>query len=326
MISNRSEMMKTILSMVVGAGLVGAAQAGVVTSSGSLSLYGSSYGVTTWSIRGDATGNPAHLFGAEGMTFHNGTLYVSHDHDANRAAGRLVRYTPGAAGDLTSFNTVLMGNGPAGLWGPEGITINTSGSGYGSYAPGASVRVTGIETRGTDSFGIFDTGAPGSNMITPINSNPALDDIAWVGSLSSFVGVEDGSGNTAFLRYFDSNTMQVQASSYQVIDGAKGVAVVSAAFAQALTGQSVATAQAFLVVGEFDGFAFYDTNGASIGLAQVLNAYAPINELESVAVDEANNLIFLGDEAGTSIHVVQIPTPAGLALLGLGALVGRRRR
>lgn len=318
--------MKTILSMVVGAGLVGAAQAGVVSGTGSLSLYGSNYGVTTWNIRSDATGNPVHLFGAEGMTFHNGTLYVSHDHDATRAAGRLVRYTPGAAGDLTGFNTILMGNGPAGLWGPEGITINTSGSGYGSFAPGASVRVTGIETRGADSFGIFDTGAPGSNMITPIASSPALDDIAWVGSRSSFVGVEDGSGDTSFLRYFDANTMQVQASSFQVIDGAKGIAVVSAAFAQSLTGQSVTTAQAFLVVSEFDGFALYDTNGASIGLAQTLGAYAPINELESVAVDEANNLIFLGDEAGTAIHVVSIPAPSGVALLGLAALAARRRR
>ena len=318
--------MKTILSVLVGVGLAGAAQAGVVSGTGTLSLYGSNYGVTSWNIRSDATGNPAHVFGAEGMTFHNGTLYVSHDHDANRAAGRLVRYTPGAAGDLSAFNTIQMGNGPAGLWGPEGITINTSGSGYGSFAPGASVRVTGIETRGADSFGIFDTGAPGSNMITPVSASPALDDIAWVGSLNSFVGVEDGSGDTSFLRDFDANTMAVQSSSFQVIDGAKGIAVVSAAFAQALTGQTVATAQAFLVVGEFDGFAFYDTNGASIGLAQVLNAYAPINELESVAVDEANNLIFLGDEAGTSIHVVQVPAPAGFALLGLGALVARRRR
>jgi hypothetical protein len=260
------------------------------------------------------------------MTFHNGTLYVSHDHDSNRAAGNLVRYTPGAAGDLSAFNTILMGNGPAGLWGPEGITINTSGSGYGSFAPGASVRLTGIETRGADSFGIFDTGAPGSNMITPIAVTTPLDDIAWVGSLSAFVGVEDGTGDTAFLRYIDANTMAVQAPSFQVINGAKGIAVVSAAFAQALTGQHVATAQALLVVSELDGFAFYDTNGAAIGLAQVLDAYAPIIELESVAVDEANNLIFLGDEAGRAIHVVQVPAPTSLALLGLGTLLARRRR
>lgn len=318
--------MRNCVLLAALAGAAGPAWAGTVTSTGTLSMYGNDYGVTTWRIAGDAHANST-SFGAEGMTFHNGRLYVSHDHDTTRAAGRLVVYTPGATGVLSSASTILMGNGPAGLWGPEGITINTSGSGYGSFGPGQADRIVGIETRGADSFGVFDTSAPGSAIQTPVNAAPSLDDIAWAGSLNKFAGVEDGSGDTAFIRLFNPDTMLVEAASYQVIDGAKGITVVSGAFAASLTGQTVSTAQAFLVVSEFDGFAFYDTNGNAIGSALQFSLYAPINELESVAVDEANNLIFLGDEAGLAIHVVQVPAPGAIGLMGLAAIAaGRRRR
>jgi hypothetical protein len=318
--------MKTVLALVATAGFAASAFAGSVSGSGTLTMYGFDYGVTTWDIRGDA-GAGTTAFGAEGMTFLDGTLYVSHDHNADRAAGRLVRYTPTATGDLSSATRIQMGNGPAGLWGPEGITINTSGSGYGSYAPGSSVRVVGLDTRGARAFGVFDTGNPGSNMLDTRASNPALDDITFAGSLNKFAGVEDGAGNTSFLRFFDRDTMLVEAASSQVIDGAKGITTVSGAFASSLTGQSVSTAQAFLVVSEFDGFAFYDANGNAIGSALQFSAYAAIRELESVAVDEANGLIFLGDEGGTAIHVVTVPAPGAVALLGLaGLFAGRRRR
>jgi hypothetical protein len=120
--------------------------------------------------------------------------------------------------------------------------------------------------------------------------------------------------------------MAVESASYQVINGAKGIATVSAAFAAAITGQSVLTSEAFLVVSEFDGFAFFDTNGNMIGSEIVFSGYSPIVELESVAVDEVNNLIFLGDEAGLAIHVIQVPAPSSLALLGLAGLATARRR
>lgn len=316
--------MTRCVALLALAGAAVPALAGTIVSTGTLPLFGSNYQVATWRVAGDA-GPASTAFGAEGMTFHNGTLYVSHDHDANRAAGNLVLYTPGAAGDLSSPSRILMGNGPAGLWGPEGITVNTSGTGFGSW-PSGSTRITGIETRGTDAFGVFDTGAPGSAMSPTLPALPALDDIAWTSSLDQFVGVEEGPTDTSFLRFYDKFTMTASAARPQVIDGAKGLTVVSAGFASALTGLPVSTAQAFLVVSEFDGFAFYDTTGAAIGPALTLNTYAPITELESVAVDEANFKIYLGDEAGLAIHVVTVPTPAASALLGLAGLVGLRRR
>jgi MYXO-CTERM domain-containing protein len=90
---------------------------------------------------------------------------------------------------------------------------------------------------------------------------------------------------------------------------------------------AVGTAQALLFVTETDGFALYDTAGNAINAALTLGDYAALAELESVAVDEVNNLIYLGDEAGKAVHVVAVPAPGALGLLGVAALVaGRRRR
>lgn len=315
------------------AGAASCALAGNVTGSGTTSLYNRSYSVTTWNINADSTGNPAAVFGAEGMTFHNGVLYVSHDHNSNRGNGRLVSYVPTASGNLASPSLIVMGSGPAGTWGPEGITVNTSGSGYGSFGLGDSTRIVGIDSRGSGSFGVFNTGVAGSNgSALPVAGS--YDDIAWVGSVDKFGVVEEIADplglapDSAVFRYVDKVSMVAESSAFAIPGGTKGVAVVSAAFASSLTGNNAfSTAQALLFVTEFDGLAFYDTNGNAIGSLLTLSDYAAFGELESVAVDEANNLIFLGDEAGTAIHVVTVPTPGALALLGMGGLLaGRRRR
>lgn len=323
--------MKTAIAFVALAGAASCAFAGNVTGSGTTNLYGRAYSVTTWNINADATGNSAAIFGAEGMTFHNGVLYVSHDHNANRASGRLVSYVPTALGDLSSPTTTVMGSGPEGVWGPEGITVNTSGTGYGSFAAGQSVNLVGIDSRGAGSFAVFNTGVAGSNgNALPVSGS--YDDIAWVGSVDKFGVVEEvedpnGGPDAAVFRYVNKFTMAAE-SAFAIPGGTKGVAVVSAAFASSLTGNNAfSTAEALLFVTEFDGLAFYDTEGNAIGSLLTLSDYGAFGELESVAVDEANNLIFLGDEAGTAIHVVQVPAPGALALLGMGGLIaGRRRR
>lgn len=323
--------MKTAFAAIAGLAIGASAFAGVVTNSGSLALYGNSYNVTTWDIRDDSNASVTpRIFGAEAMTFLNGNLYVAEDHSTNQGDGNLVIYTPGSAGDLTGSSRIAMGTGPSGQrWGPEGMTINSSGSGYGSFAPGSAARIAGIETQGTDSFGVFDTGSPGSAPTNTQPSSPSLDDIAWVGSRNQFAAIEDGAVDTSFLRFYDHSATSLTLTTFRVgvIDGAKGVATVSAAFATSLTGAGVSTAEALLVVSEFDGFAFYNTDGTPIGSALTFGSYLPITELESVAVDEANNLIFLGDEAGSAIHVLQVPAPGTAAVFGLAMLgLARRRR
>lgn len=323
--------MKTAAVFLALAGAASCVLAGNVAGSGTTSLYNRSYAVTTWNINADATGNSAAIFGAEGMTFHNGVLYVSHDHNSNRANGRLVSYVPTALGNLSAPSVTTMGNGPEGVWGPEGITVNTSGSGYGSFGMGDSANVVGIDSRGAGSFAVFNTGVAGSNgSALPVGGS--YDDIAWVGSVDKFGVVEEvadpmGGPDMAVFRYVDKVSMVAESSAFVIPGGTKGVAVVSAAFASSLTGNNAfSTAQALLFVTEFDGLAFYDTDGNAIGGLLTLSDYAAFGELESVAVDEANNLLFLGDEAGTAVHVVTVPTPGALALLGMGGLLAARRR
>jgi len=323
--------MKSFLFAVVAcAGVAGSAFAGNIAGTGSTSLYGRSYAVTSWNINADATGSSAAIFGAEGMTFFGGKLYVSHDHNGNRANGRLVSYVTGPTGLLSSPTATAMGNGPAGVFGPEGVTVNTSGSGYGSFASGASTKIVGMDSRGTGAFGVFDTAVAGSNG-SSIAADSTLDDIAFVGSVDKFGCVQEvadplGGPDSAVFRYYDKNTMAPEASAFAIPAGSKGVTVVSAAFAASLTGFGVSTSQALLFVTEFDGFAFYDTNGNAVGPALTLSDYATFTEFESVAVDEVNNLIFLGDEAGTDVHVVQVPAPSAIGALALAGLVASRRR
>lgn len=320
--------MRSLLAVTLCAGLSVSASAGVLTSNGVLDLYGSNYAVSTWTINDDSNASTTpRIFGAESMTFFNGTLYVADDHNVNQGDGQLVTYTPGASGDLSSPSRILMGVGPSGQrWGPEGMTINTSGSGYGSFAAGG-LNIVGIETQGTDAFGIFDATTPGSAPTGIVNPIESLDDIAWVGSKGQFAAVAEAGGDASALRYFDGNTMADLGSSSPLIDGAKGITVISPAFATLLTGLSVSTSEALLVVSEFDGFAIYDTDGNAIGPALTFGDYLPITELESVAVDEINARIYLGDEAGKAIHVVTIPAPGSAAVLGLlAASFARRRR
>jgi len=324
--------MKHVTASVAVLMAAGSALAGSISANGSVSLYGNSYAITSWNIATDSASTAASpAFGAEAMTFFNGVLYVGHDHDADRGRGQLVTFNPGATGNLASPTRIQFGNGPAGLWGPEGLTVNDSGAGFGSFASGSSVRLTGIDTRGSDFFGVFNTGAPGSALTPtagPLSSFVALDDITFVGSRNQFAGVAENGGDSSVLRYFDhdATTMTITTFSVPVIDGAKGITTVSAAFAQLLTGQAASTAQALLVVSEFDGLAVYNTDGSLIGTAESLSSYLPVVELESVAVDEVNNLLFLGDETGTAVHVVQIPAPGALAFVGIAALAGARRR
>jgi MYXO-CTERM domain-containing protein len=324
-------MKRSVFAVAACAGLCVSAMAGTVSGTGSVSLYGRSYNVTSWNINADATGNAAAIFGAEGMTFFGGKLYVSHDHNSNRANGRLVSYNVGATGDLSVPMPIVMGNGPAGVWGPEGITVNDSGSGYGSFGSADSTRIVGIDSRGSGAFAVFNTAVAGSNG-DAITADSTYDDIAFVGSVDKFGVVQEvadplGGPDTAVFRYVDKNTMAPEASTFAIPSGTKGVAVVSAAFATSLSGVAVGTAQALLFVTEADGFALYDTAGNAISAALTLGDYAALAELESVAVDEVNNLIYLGDEAGKAVHVVAVPAPGALGLLGVAALVaGRRRR
>ena len=332
--------MRALLLLGIGFGMVQAAAGGSVIGSGSETLWGNTYSTTAWDVSTDAATIGGDFFQPEGMTYYNGTLYVTGDADETDPA--LVAYSTGGTGSLATANGIQMapannGSG-ADRWGPEGITVNTSGSGYGAGA-GQLVSVeSGSETDVYEGYTatIDTTGAAPvavGNLDQPFPTFDP-DDISFVASEDRFAVINDPS-RIDFLDDGATLTASARASFFPFggvgVGDAKGLATISKAFADALTGGNSGTSEALIVVYESNDIAVWDLDGTQIGstenLANLLsssNAVEPA-EVESIAVDEANGLIFIGDEKGLAITTIVIPEPStGLLLLGLLGFVRRR--
>jgi len=313
----KSTKITTMVALVLAAGAAGAA---VVSGTGTINLYGTSYPVTQWRTLSDAgtTG-----FDPESLTFYNGTLYASADEGSSAGNGRLVSYIPGATGDLTASTFVTMGNNGGSRWGGEGLTVNTSGAGYGSFGPGG-LKFVSVDSRGSNATGAVinfdDGGSP--KPLSGITALPESDDVAWVGERNQFGLLLDVDGSIGWF----NNALVATGTSTPTFEGAKGITVVSSAWVQRVFGFSALTTQAVVVVGkETNRLGIFDTQGNALGSVQsLLPAGVSFSEIEAVAIDELNDKIYLADEAALSIHVVSVPSPASLALLGL-AFAGRRR-
>jgi hypothetical protein len=318
-------MQKMTIALLAGLALstvAGTVSGATLNATGSLSLYGQSYTVKQWRTLTDA-GTTA--FDPEALTFYNGTLYANGDEGGSAGNGRLVSYVPGATGDLTSASFVTMGTNGAARWGGEGITVNTSGSGFGSFGPGG-FKIASVDSRGSNATGAV-INVDSANAVKPLSniiSLPETDDIVWVSSRNQFGLVLDVDGSIA---WYDNN-MVATGQSVGGFNGAKGISVVSAAWVQNVFGLTSATAQVLLVVGkETNRLGFFDTDGNAVGsLQDLLPTGVTFSEIEAVAVDEANNNIYLADEAALSIHVINVPTPGAALILAVGGLVATRRR
>lgn len=330
-----------LMSTLAIASLAGSALAGTQIATNVVNLYGNNYSVASFNVISDV-GIGGTTLQPEGMTFYNGTLYVAGDRDNGETRGNLVAY---AGGVITTPTRIALGTaldsdaGSNQNWGPEGITVNTSGSGYGSFSSGPG-RLAGVEGAGRDRAGVINL-ADGS--VTDLVGNaPEIfgnyDDLAFSASADAFFAL-DGDNAASPLVRLNKFTLAVEGTVVANWGGgnAKGLTMISKAFAEALTGTSILTAQAFLVALK-DGtgplgvnrLAVADLNGNIIGLQQAFNLTglgSRASEIEALAVDEATNRIFVGDEGTRTIHVFTIPAPSAVALLGLaGVVVGRRRR
>jgi hypothetical protein len=311
--------MRNALSILAVLAACGAASGATLFATGSVSLYGNSYEVKQWRVNTDA-GTTA--FDPEALTFHNGVLYATADQGNSSGRGRLVQYTPGATGSLASPSFITMGNNNGVLWGPEGITVNTSGAGYGSFGPG-EFKLATYDTNGAPNFGVVNVSAGGA--LTNVQSGPDGDDFFFSASRNQFGLILDADGSVQWL---DNNLVDTGVNTPTFLD-AKGGTIVSAAWVQQAFGFTSATPEVMMIVGKTTNrLAMFDTNGLALGSTQALLPVGlTMGEIEGVAVDELNNKIYLADEAALSIHVVSVPAPATglLALAGLG-LAGRRRR
>jgi hypothetical protein len=320
----------------------GTAMAGTSIGTSTQTLWGQTYGTETWFLGDDAPPfdplNPE-FFEPEGMTFFNGSLYVSGDSDETDPT--LVQYMPGSMGILSSPNPIAL-TAQGSVWGAEGVTVNTSGSGYGSFdlVAGAPILVS-VESGNdpdadfNDVVGAINTGfAPAEveAIHQPfVDFDP--DDIAYVSSLDQFAVVNDP--NRADFYNHDATELTPAGFSLTISGGleigdAKGLAVVSEGFAELVLGMDV-TGQALLVAYESNHLGMFDLNGDMLGSIQeftsgLLPPESAESEIEAVAVDEMNQLIYVGDEAGLSVTVIRVPEPATLAILALGAVVGLGRR
>lgn len=276
--------------------------------------------------------NPPRL-APEGMTFRNGQLYVSGDW--NETQNQVAVFNAPASGALSFDHAIQIPIFPPPpnpnsannvLWGPEGLTFNTGASGYGANA---SALIT-VED---------------AQFLMPGNTRALLDPVSGalsgLGVFSSVVGAASpddiayGPLTNRFYVIADPDVLQVWTAenppTYANIQTAlvtrsKGLAVISPAFSQYLLSDPTITQEHVLVVAKslvqstsapHNRLAVYSTSGvlrAQQDLFWTRDAFpgAPLQEFEAIAVDEANRIIYIGDEKAHGIFVLTTLTPLGI--------------
>lgn len=258
----------------------------------------------------------------EGMTFLNGKLYVSGDWNETQNQIAVFNASPTGALAFASAIQSPITNPPPNptlanneLWGAEGITFNTAASGYGASA---SALVTCEDAQ----YLLFGN--------TRALVNPVSGALSGLGTFSSIVGAASpddiafGSATARFYVIADADVLQAWTTAnpptyagtqFPLMTRSKGLAVISQAFTQYLLNNPLLTGEHLLVVAKslvqsttapHNRLAVYSTTGiqrAVQDLHWVRDALpgAPLQEFEAVAVDEANKIIYIGDEKAQSI-------------------------
>lgn len=269
----------------------------------------------------------------EGMTLRNGLLYVAGDW--NETQNQIAIYSTSPTGTLSYQSSIQLpiptpapnpNSANNSLWGPEGITFNTSATGYGANA-GALVTVEDAQYL--------------LNGNTRALLDPVSGAVSTLGNFTSIVGavspddIAFGPLTNRFYVLGDPSIMQVWTtanppaytnSQFAIATRAKGVTVISPAFARFLLNNNTISTEVLLVVAksQFGSAAApnnrlmaYTPTGGLLGTANLLwtrDAFPgqPIQEFECIAVDEANSVIYIGDEKAGGIFVLTASTPLGI--------------
>jgi len=300
------------LSVVFFLVLVASALGEIQVNEFDVNLHGRWWHVLSYWVQDDLLIYPADntFLEPEGLAFADGILYVSGDRGQFETDSRLALYSHPPGGTLTFSGYLQMTLAPDG-WGPEGLVFNNSGSGYGS---GVSQLVS-VELDGGGQTGIIDliTG----NVTDNLTISPA-EDVAYVASESRFATLEDAGGPVTVTFY--DQTFVPTGDTITVAPATNGMVSVSASFASFLTRTTVAGECLLTVTKENPGNAInvYDLQGAAIGDQQDLpvepEARIPIGggfyltrpaflTVEAVTVNEAEQVIYVGDEDNTMVHV-----------------------
>lgn len=266
----------------------------------------------------------------EGMALRNGLLYVAGDW--NETQNQIAIYSTSAAGTLTYQSSIQLpiptpapnpNTANNVLWGPEGITFNTSATGYGANAA-ALVTVEDAQylmngnTRALVNPVNGALSSPGK--FTSIVGAVSPDDIAFGPLTNRFYVL----GDPSIMQVWTTATPPAYANSqFAIATRAKGVTVISPAFARFLLNNNTISTEVLLVVAksQFGSTAApnnrliaYTPTGGLLGSADLLwtrDAFPgqPIQEFECIAVDEANSVIYIGDEKAGGIFVLTASSP-----------------
>lgn len=320
-----------------------AAQRAPFSTISNQNIFGGTYTIEIYRVATDYPAGTGNRVEPEGLVFFNGVLYVSSDAPATESNGHLLAY---AGGDLrflpSSVGRFQVANGGAvSNWGPEGITINTRGTGYGSFS-GSVPSIVSVDSQSgplgrTLAVQNLATGAVESAIGGFLNS----DDIAFVpgaNASSDRFAVLNGGTNPPSLNWFTaaSTPTATGVGNFSLRAGAKGLLYLSAADAALFS--PLATGDALLVANSPDGAAPNNVNSLSLYSLDgtlLVDSVLPtglgaglFGNIESLAFDSATRRLFIGDETGANsqIAVLTIPSPAAAGLLALAGVVAARRR
>lgn len=309
----------------------------------SQNLFGATYDISIYRVATDLSSqglNPAAgRVEPEGMTWYNGNLYVASDGSTSEANGYLAIYGGGNLGNAPSSQrfTVTVGSNSA-AYGPEGLTVNTRGSGFGSFDAAGAPRFTAIDSVvspvSSRVLGAMNTGN-GSVESGQVNSAFNFDDIAYVPGASASedrFAVIDGGQATPALRFLTTDAVPTfTGPSITLIPNAKGMTFLAAADAALFS--PLATTDCLLISAGGTGVNFlrlYTTDGTLLAESSITAALGTpgIGEIEALAFDPASKRLFLGYENGVNsqIGVFTVPAPGAALGLALVGLAGRRRR
>ncbi len=335
------------------------AEAGTQVGSGSATVWGRPTSFVTWDVASDAGLGLVNL--AEGrardMAWWNGRLYCGGANDAQDAGPWY--YTPGPAGSLASPNEINLtfSSGDSRRWlNNATLAINTSGSGFGSFAAGSvdpTLTLVGRSRFAPSAplaYTVSHSGSVGSMSGTsaPPSSDAALPvSLHYDAVRDRFVSLESPLGNpspTTLLRTYPHSAAGLLTPDTSITineNGLNGFDRVSAAFASLITGGAVQQSAYLTVRREALGSGGVqvellmlspDTGSVLSRTALPLPSFAEfdpsVSKASAIAVDEAGGRVFVSDSSAALIYVLSVPTPsAGAGLVMVGVVVaGRHRR
>jgi hypothetical protein len=294
---------------------VTSARAEVQANDFGLNLYGRWWRVLSYFVEDDLLKNPNDdtFLEPEGLAFADGWLYVSGDREADETDTRLGIYEHPVSGVLAfdSYLPMSISSDPDG-WGPEGLTFNFSGSGYGS----GSDELVSVERDGTGRAAIIDLG---SGDVRDVLATSTPEGVAYLSLGASFATLQDAGGPVTVA--FHDEWFVPSGTTVTVAPSTNGAAAVTAAFASFLTRTSVSGELLLTVTTGNPGNAInvYALDGVAVAPQQDLpvepKAKIPLGggfylvkptfgTVEAVAVDETNEVIYIGDEDNSMVHVL----------------------